>query len=235
MCSDYSYQYEWDKEYCYPNSTVLINKLNIQDSAALSNAEREITAVRLAAAKTDPIQGIFDLPHLQRIHAYIFGDIYSWAGNLRHVNIAKGNQFCLAMHLTTYADTLFRRLREEHYLIGAENVPQRLAYYLSEINVLHPFREGNGRSQRLFIEYLAGVAGYHVNFSGVSAREMIIASADSFACKYDSINAMFERIATPISQEAQQSNIAQFFGKGSQPEAWFQMTQQPTDSIDFIF
>lgn len=214
MLRDYSYDYEWDSEYCYPNSDVLINKLNIQNAKDLSVAEREITSVRLAVAKAHPIRGQFDLKHLQKIHKAIFGDVYYWAGELRHVNISKGNQFCLAVNLETYADNLFRKLEQEHYLIDSkDSVPHRLAYYLSEINVLHPFREGNGRTQRLFIEYLALIAGYEIDFSAVTPQEMIIASADSFACDYASINAMFERITKPISIEEQEAAIKQFFGK----------------------
>lgn len=221
MMRDYSYSYEWDQEYCYPNSNVLINKLNIQDADALHIAEREITSLRLAAAKMQPIKGKFDMRHLQKIHGYLFGDIYGWAGKLRHVNIAKGNQFCLAMNLDTYGDNLFKKLEQEHYLIGsAEFVPYRLAYYFSEINVLHPFREGNGRTQRLFIEYLASVAGYRVDFSQVSPEEMLVASADSFACEYESINRMFERITMPISEAEQKENIPFFFGKNGKPLTW---------------
>lgn len=221
MISDYSYSYEWDCEYCYPDSNVLINKLNIHDADALRIAEREITSLRLAAAKVQPIKGKFDLKHLQAIHAYVFGDMYAWAGKLRHVNISKGNQFCLAMNLETYGRNLFQKLEQEHYLIDSkENVPHRLAYYLSEINVLHPFREGNGRTQRLFIEYLASVAGFHVDFSLVSAEEMIVASADSFACDYNSIHKMFERITTPISTDGQKMNIQFFFGKRSKQTTW---------------
>lgn len=222
MMRDYSYSYEWDREYCYPDSNVLINKLNIQDADALHTAEREITSLRLAAAKMQPIKGRFDMKHLQKIHAYVFGDVYEWAGKMRHVNIAKGNQFCLAMNLDTYGSDLFKKLEQEHYLIDSMgNVPHRLAYYLSEINVLHPFREGNGRTQRLFIEYLASVAGYRVDFSQVSAEEMIVASADSFACDYESINRMFDRITTPISEEEQKRNIQFFFGSRGKPVVWF--------------
>ena len=213
MLMDYSYDYEWDVEYCYPDSNVLINKLNIRDAEALAAAEREITSVRLAVAKANPIKGSFDLKHLQKIHKVLFGDIYAWAGKLRHVNIAKGNQFCLAMNLETYAQNLFGKLEQENYLIGySGSVPHRLAYYLSEINVLHPFREGNGRAQRLFIEYLALVAGYRLDFSQVSPREMIVASADSFACDYESINTMFDRIASPITAEEQEWAIRFFLG-----------------------
>lgn len=195
---NYSYDYEWDIEYCYPDSNVLINKLNITNSDDLSVAEREITSVKLAYAKQNKIKGNFDLKHLQKIHKFLFEDIYSWAGKLRHVNIAKGNQFCLAQNLESYADNIFSKLKAENYLVDAENVSERLAYYLSEINVLHPFREGNGRTQRLFIEYLALNAGYRVDFSDVTPEEMIIASAESFACDYEKINSMFERITHRI-------------------------------------
>ena len=154
---DYSYEYEWDLEYCYPHSNVLKNKLNITNSHALEIAEREITSLKLAYAKKIPIKGTFDLTHLQAIHHFLFSDIYEWAGQLRHVNIAKGNQFCLAMHLNTYAQKLFSGLRKENYLTDCPNIAHRLAFYLSELNVLHPFREGSGRTQRLFIEYLAAM------------------------------------------------------------------------------
>lgn len=214
---DYQYDYESDENYCYPESNVLINKLNIKNADALFVAEREITALKIAKAKDEPIKGNLDLEHLQKIHKYIFEDIYTWAGKLRTVNIAKGNQFCLSNYLETYADGIINELSKENYLINYSfgAVPQRLAYYLSEINVLHPFREGNGRTQRLFIEYLANVAGIEIDFSGVSDREMIIASANSFAKDYNEINSLFKRICTKTTDKAKENSIAFFFGKSS--------------------
>ena len=146
-------------------------------------------------AKAEPLKGSFDFEHLKRIHKFVFEDIYTWAGEIRHVNISKGNPFCLCQNIEMYAADIFGKLKADNYLIDYNgNIAHRLAYYLSEINVLHPFREGNGRAQRLFIEYLADHAGYKVDFSNVTAEEMIIASAESFACDYDKINTMFERI-----------------------------------------
>ena len=195
----YDYEYEWDREYCYPNSNVLINKLNIKTHDELVVAEREITSLKIAMAKSQPIEGNFDLKHLKKIHKFIFEDIYSWAGCLRYVNISKGNQFCLADNLEMDGNSIFEKLKSDNYLVDYQgSVPHKLAYYLSEINVLHPFREGNGRTQRLFIEYLAKNAGYSIDFSNVSAKEMIIASAESFACEYDKINEMFDRITTKL-------------------------------------
>jgi len=214
---DYQYDYDWDANYCYPKSNVLINKLNIKDTASLFVAEREITAFKIAKAKDEPIKGNFDLEHLQKINRFIFEDIYTWAGKLRTVDIAKGNQFCLSNHLETYAAGVFNELLKENYLINHsfDIVLQRLAYYLSEINVLHPFREGNGRTQRLFIEYLGSVAGVEVDFSGVSDCEMIVASANSFAKDYNEMNSLFKKICTMTTDKVKETAVEYFFGRNS--------------------
>ncbi len=102
-----------------------------------------------------------------------------------------------------------------------EAIPQRLAYYLSEINVLHPFREGNGRTQRLFIEYLANVSGVEVDFSGVSEKEMVIASANSFAKEYDEINFLLGKISAKTTDKSKENSIAFFFGKSSEQHKSF--------------
>lgn len=214
---DYQYDYEWDANYCYPESNVLINKLNIKDPTALLLAEREITAFKIARAKDEPLIGTFNLAHLQKINQFIFDDLYAWAGQLRSVDITKGNKFCLCNHLETYATGIFNELSKENYLINHpfDTIPQRLAYYLSEINVLHPFREGNGRTQRLFIEYLGNVAGVEIDFSGVSDREIIIASASSFLKNYDNINSLFKRICAKTTDKAKENAVELFFGKNS--------------------
>ena len=75
MSDKYHYDYEWDSEYCYPDSYVLKNRLQITDGAQLSAAEREITSLKLAMAIRNPVKGYLDMKHLQKIHAYIFCDI----------------------------------------------------------------------------------------------------------------------------------------------------------------
>jgi len=203
--SGYDYEYEWDSKYCYPNSSVLKNKLNLRDAASLSEAERRITSLNLLRIKDNPVRGKFDLKHLRDIHRAVFQDIFTWAGQLRTVDISKGNQFCLCQHLETYAGGIFSKLKADNYLLGKtqDEMPERLTYYLSEINVMHPFREGNGRTQRVFIEYLAQAAGYYVDFSLVEGKEMIEASALSFAREYGMMEGMFKRILTPITPQEQ--------------------------------
>lgn len=175
-----------DAKYCYPNSEVLINKLGIKDLDKLHTVERKLTLVRLMELLEKPINGNFDLKHLQAIHKYIFQDIYDWAGKIRVVDIAKGNMFCNVRFIEDQAEQIFLKLQQEKYLVGLdeETFAKRLAYYFSEINALHPFREGNGRSQREFVRSLALRNGYLVHFDRISEEEMILASQRSFLCDY---------------------------------------------------
>lgn len=91
-------------------------------------------------------------------------------------------------------------LKAENYLAqqDKDTIAKRLAYYLGDLNTIHPFREGNGRVQRLFIEELASRAGYFVDFSGVSAEEMIKASDKTFHYDYEMMEEIIARI---ISQK----------------------------------
>ncbi|MDR1320691.1 MAG: Fic family protein [Gracilibacteraceae bacterium] len=204
--SVHDYEYEWDSRYCYPNSNVLKNKFGITNGKALAVAEREITAVTIAGITEKPVRGKLNFKHLCDIHRAIFRDIFDWAGKPRTVNISKGNPFCMSHVIPDYAEGLFAELKNEDFLLGKspDEIPERLTYYLSEINVLHPFREGNGRTQRAFIKYLAQSAGYNVDFSDVSADEMIKASVLSFDKDYAMMTAMFKRITSSITQQEQQ-------------------------------
>ncbi len=185
----------YDKTYCYPNSDVLINNLDITDEDKLAEAERKFTMLRIYELLQNPIIGSFDLNHLCRIHQYIFQDLYSWAGELRTVDISKGYYFCHCAYIASNAKKLFSDLKSENYLKGAsrERFITRISFYFSEINALHPFREGNGRAQREFIRSLALWNGYQIKFSLVPADEMLKASIDSFACDYRRTEEMFRK------------------------------------------
>ena len=80
-----------DLLYCYPDSDVLKNKLGIINQEKLHEVERKLTAIRINDLIRKPYRGRFDLNHLRSIHFYIFQDLYTWAGELRKVDIAKGN------------------------------------------------------------------------------------------------------------------------------------------------
>ena len=131
IVSGYEYEYEWDNKYCYHHSFVLKNKLRIQDATELSEAERRITSLNILELKDNPVNRKFDLKHLRDIHYAIFHDIFTWAGQLRTVNIVKGNQFCLSKHLESYADGIFSKLKDENWLCEkpGNDMPDRLTSY----------------------------------------------------------------------------------------------------------
>ena len=189
-----------DRIYCYPNSDVLKNKIGIQDMEKLQRLERRLTMLRILELVDKPIQGKFDLQHLCLIHRYIFQDVSDWAGEIRKVDIAKGSMFCNVKFIESQAAEIFKKLKSEDYLQGLneENTASRLAYYFSEINALHPFREGNGRSQREFIRTLALHIGYVINFAKVSKEEMLKASKDSFLCDYGKMEQLFKKCINQI-------------------------------------
>ena len=122
----------------------------------------------------------------QAIHKFLFQDLYSWAGEFRKVNISKGNPFCLYTYIEEQLKKLFTELKKEAYLslLPQEELASRLAYYLGELNAIHPFREGNGRSQRIFIMELAAKNGYILDFYRIKQSDMIYASIQSFALNY---------------------------------------------------
>lgn len=154
--------------YCYGDSDVLKNKLNIRDHADLVKVEARITSLRIMETMKNPVKGSFDLKHLMNIHKQIFGDLYPFAGKLRTVNISKGFfRFADVIHIEGASNDLFNHLKKENLLkqMPMQKFCDRLAYYAAEINVLHPFREGNGRATREFIRQLAQHNGYELQYS----------------------------------------------------------------------
>jgi cell filamentation protein len=167
-----------DDPYADPVTGVLRNKLGLGTSGALAAAEREITGATLITLRESPVRATYDLAHLCAIHRRIFGDIYDWAGQIRTVAIAKGSLFCLPQYIEPAADDIFKALHGENHLRGLDRdtFVTRLTYYLGEVNAVHPFREGNGRTQRAFFEQLADDAGLALNWQHLDATRNIEAS-----------------------------------------------------------
>ena len=167
----------------YMNGGVFKNKLSIQDSELLKTAEKEFSAVRAQYLLLQPITDNFDLAHLQTIHRELFGDVYDWAGEIRRIDISKGNtRFANFAFIENESRKLLEKLRNENYLQGLDKdkFAERVAYYLGELNVLHPFREGNGRTLRLFMTQLAMKNGLQIHWQNISAEQMIQASIQAY-------------------------------------------------------
>lgn len=168
--------------YCYPDTDILINRLDLKDNAILQKYEAKITAAKLLALRQKGIIGEFDSKHIRDIHKYLFEDIYPFAGNYRTENIGKGVfRFAEWQYIESELDNLLKKLKEENYLANysQEMLAEKLAYYISELNVLHPFREGNGRTIREFIRELALKNGYILNLKKVNPKDFFNASVKS--------------------------------------------------------
>lgn len=182
-----------DNVYCYPDSNVLKNKCGLEDAELLHQAETELVAIRLLELQLNPIAGKYDLKHLQAIHRYLFQDLYDWAGKIRTVEIGKGNMFCLSRYIPEYADSVFRK-----FLPECQNAKNDFKEFVctfaknyGNLNALHPFREGNGRTQREFARLVCLACGYDLDFSHTNHKAMLEASIASF--NYGD-NTAFEKI-----------------------------------------
>lgn len=180
--------------YCYQGTNTLVNKLNIQDSKLLEEYERALVALKLLNIEKKGISGNFDINHFSDIHKYLFGDIYMFAGLFRTENISKDNfRFAEWEYIESELKRLLDTLKKENYLqnLDKTSFSERLAYYMAELNVLHPFREGNGRTTREFIRQLALKNNYYLNFNSVSAIELLSASIISVVDTTNLSNVIF--------------------------------------------
>lgn len=165
--------------YCYPNSNVLINKLDIRDGNKLYEYEKRIVSLKLLALQMQGITGNFNMQHFISIHKYLFEDLYEFAGKFRSENIAKDNfSFADYQYIESELKRLLEQLKKENYLQGIEKeeLSKRIASYWADLNVLHPFREGNGRAIREFLRQLCLKNGYELNIQNVESSEFLKAS-----------------------------------------------------------
>lgn len=167
--------------YVYPGTTVLKNKFHTKDKNFLQKIERPFTIKRSEEFDKEPLPEKFDYSYLKSIHKYIFQDIYEWAGEQRTVDLAKdGHIFCRVAEVEAVAESIFDRLNRENNFKGStkKELAGKLSDLFFEINELHPFREGNGRTQRQFLSNLAKTNGFELDFRNISSEEMTRISAD---------------------------------------------------------
>jgi cell filamentation protein len=115
----------------------------------------------------------------RRFTSIFFQDVYEWAGDFRTVSISKsGDPFAFPQHIVSSLDKTCAELKSEGHLAGSDlaRFASRGAYYLGEVNAIHPFREGNGRTQREFIRELALQSRLIIDWRQISQEEMIEAS-----------------------------------------------------------
>ena len=172
--------------YLVPGTECLANKLGITDPVELCEIEARLVSIRDVQLARETLPGEYNLTHLQAFHRALFRDVYLWAGEIRTVNISKDrSMFAAWQFVEDQTSAVLAGLEDDNWLIGAsrEHFIERLAYY-GELNVCHPFREGNGRTQRAFLRQLSAAAGWRLDWSAldkagnVAASERALLAAD---------------------------------------------------------
>lgn len=164
-----------NSKYTYPNSIVIKNKLNIKEPKQLEEYERQMVSFKLATIRNQKKITSFDSQHLKWIHYYLFCDIYEFAGQYREENITKENfMFAQYEYLEENVDQILNQINvAELKKCDFEEKLKKISYYMTELNVLHPFREGNGRAIREFIRQLLNEIGLDIDFSKIKYSEIV--------------------------------------------------------------
>ena len=166
-------------DHCYPGTTVLINKLGLTEQSALDEAEKVVVPLRSVEVEQESYDGPLDFAFYMNLHRRLFGDLYDWAGTIRTIDISKkGTSFYPASELAHLGSLIFERLTTENYFceLSRDDYVHEIAAFYHSLNMLHPFREGNGRVQRLFFTLLVRRAGYEINFSQCDTDALMVAT-----------------------------------------------------------
>lgn len=177
-----AYSVDPTQDSCYPNTTVLINKFGYRDAEQLADAEALITWTKSIELEENPINGAFDFTHYKATHKYLFDEIFDWAGSPRTIDLHKrGTKFCPAAEIESRAQSIFSRLKQKNFFrdLSRGLFIEEIVDFYCATNELHPFREGNGRTQRSFFTQLIRSSDYDIDFGDIDEDLLMIATIHS--------------------------------------------------------
>lgn len=189
-----SYSIEASDNECYEGTLCLKNKLGITDEKKLLFEESLIAFDKSVVLEAETPQ-CFDVEYYKYIHRFLFEDIYYWAGNYRTVNLSKGTtRFAPYVEIDELMTACFERLKKEKYFSDQSHdcFAENIADLYCVLNNIHPFREGNGRTERIFISKLIHYNGYYFKFSEVDAFELNIATIQASSGIRDNLISIFK-------------------------------------------
>ncbi len=181
---------------CYEGTTCLINKFDVRDEDQLTQLEATITHAKTTLLESQPANLPLDFDYYKSIHRFLFEDLYDWAGELRTIDISKkGTNFCPADQLEQLCNACFDRLAKMNYFKGLSKTQfmEELVDFYCTTNLLHPFREGNGRTQRIFIAKLIEYNGYSFDFSNIDPSDLMTATIQAANGVTDFLYNLFEQ------------------------------------------
>lgn len=154
--------------YCYKNSDVLKNKLGIKDGAELGKAEVDFSCNAIHELSVSPLDGNYDFEHFCNFHAYIFKDLYEWAGEPRTVEMEKAEavlgymsiEYTKPKEINDTASAVLKKMNEKKWEeMSLEEQARNLSSFMADLWKVHPFREGNTRTTITFICQFADSRG----------------------------------------------------------------------------
>ena len=179
---------------CYEGTTCLVNKFGIRDEKKLSEIEAGITFAKAVMLEETPINGDFDFEHFKKIHEFLLCDLYEWAGQVRTVDISKQRtKFLDAASIESIGTKCFAKVKDGYFEnLSFDEFVKRIAKFYNDVNYIHPFREGNGRTQRIYFTQLIRHYGYDINFADVDTDELMIATIQASSGVMDFLVEFFE-------------------------------------------
>ena len=195
--------------YLDSDTGLLRNLVGARTQGALDQAEGDLTYIRAAELQERPVRATGDLDEFRAIHRQLFQDVYPWAGEVRTVDIRKnvaGAEHFLSVGAIDRgsmfaadelrADNMLRGMKRDQFI-------DRLSHHYDQWNYVHPFREGNGRTQRVFWNRVAADAGWQLDWRPVQG------AVNDAACRaasedrdFGPLRAMFAQVVTPASEAA---------------------------------
>lgn len=158
-----------------PGTFCPLNKFGVFDYGQLARLEAPVVHRRQVQIEETGMPGTFDLGHLRKIHYFLFRDVYPWAGEFRLVDMSKpgGTPFGRPEFIEQNVRDILAELQTEDFLSGLseDGFADRAAYFWGEINAIHAFREGNGRTQREFLRQLGLRCGWILSWEGITRAE----------------------------------------------------------------
>jgi cell filamentation protein len=179
---------------CYPGTEILINIPDVRDADALEALENEAVARR--SLDLPPLKRL-DTADYRALHRHLFGDVYEWAGDYRIVATSKGgSRFAQPIYIAAEMEKAFARLQRPEFLPGGD--PDafivQAAEFLGDVNHVHPFREGNGRTQLIFLRLIGQRAGHLFRSENVEPDEFLNAMIESYRGRMDALIDELERM-----------------------------------------
>ena len=174
-----------NSKYTYKGTDVLINKLGIKEEEKLKKYEVKMVALKMAIIMKE--QKIYDISEerFKYIHFFLFSDLYEFAGKYREENITKDNfMFSDYKYIDENMKIIFAKIDiDKLSKIDFDSMVKFISEIMTDLNVLHPFREGNGRATREFIRELLKKLGYKINFFDILEASRLAVIDDSYQIK----------------------------------------------------